>query len=58
MLQNGLIRKLRVVSTFKTSPTEKEITTIHIMANISRRRVNQIMKFGQLIEYNMIIFFS
>ena len=26
---------------------------IHILPNISRSQVNQRMKFGQLIEYNM-----
>ena len=26
---------------------------IHILANISRSKVNQTMKFGQLIEYNL-----
>ena len=26
---------------------------IHILANISRSKGNQTMKFGQLIEYNM-----
>ena len=26
---------------------------IHVLANISKSKVNQTMKFGQLIEYNM-----
>ena len=35
------------------SQTGQEIITIHIMPNISRSKGNQIMKFGQLKEYNM-----
>ena len=27
--------------------------TIHILTNISRSKGNQVMKFGQLIEYKM-----
>ena len=34
------------------SQTGQEIITIHIMPNISRSKGNQIMKFGQLKEYN------
>ena len=34
------------------SQTRQEIITIHIMPNISRSKGNQIMKFGQLKEYN------
>ena len=30
---------------------------IHILSNISRSKDNQIMKFGQLIEYNIIKIF-
>ena len=30
-----------------------ETVSIHMLANISRNRENQAMKFGQLIEYNM-----
>ena len=36
-----------------TSQTGPEIITIHILPNISRSKGNQIMKFGQLKEYNM-----
>ena len=36
----------------------KQILTMHILPNISKSKRNQIMKFGQLIEYNMTnIFF-
>ena len=30
-----------------------QTNTIHLMPNISRKKSNQEMKFGQLIEYNM-----
>ena len=40
-----------------TSQTGQQMTTIHILPNISRSKVNQTMKFGQLIEYNMRKFF-
>ena len=38
----------------------KQILTMHILPNISKSKRNQIMKFGQLIEYNMtnIFFFE
>ena len=32
----------------------QKIITIYILPNISRVNSNQIIKFGQLIEYNMI----
>ena len=35
------------------SQTELQILAIHILPNISRSKGNQIMKFGQLTEYNM-----
>ena len=35
------------------SQTAKQTILIHILPNISRSKGNQIMKFGQLIEYNM-----
>ena len=31
----------------------KQTIVIHILPNISRNKVNQTMKFGMLIEYNM-----
>ena len=41
-----------------TSQHGKQTIAIHILPNISKRKRNQTMKFGQLIEYNMgIIFF-
>ena len=36
-----------------TSQPGKQVTTMHISANISRKQGNQKVKFGQLIEYNM-----
>ena len=36
-----------------TSQPGKQTIAIHILPNISRRKGNQAMKFGQLIEYNM-----
>ena len=35
----------------------QQTIAIHILPNISRRKGNQTMKFGQLIEYNMKILF-
>ena len=35
------------------SQTRKQTITVHILTNISRNKGNQIMKFGQLIEYNV-----
>ena len=49
MEENGLIRRLRLVSKFMTSSTGKYT----ILPNISRSKDNQTMKFGQLIEYNV-----
>ena len=31
----------------------KQTIVIHILPNISRSKVNQTMKFGVLVEYNM-----
>ena len=36
-----------------TSEPGQQTIAIHILANISRSKGNQTMKFGQLIEYNM-----
>ena len=40
------------------SQAGQKIITIHILPNKSRSKDNQAMKFGQLIEYNVIIFSS
>ena len=39
------------------SSAGKQITTIYILPNISRSKDNQTMKFTQLTEHNMNIFF-
>ena len=36
-----------------TSQPGKQTIAIHILPNISRNKNNQIIKFGQLIEYKM-----
>ena len=36
-----------------TSSSENQTIAIHILTNISRRKGNRAMKFGQLIECNM-----
>ena len=36
-----------------TSPTGKQTITIHILANTSKSKGNQAMKFCELIECNM-----
>ena len=51
--KTGLIRKLRLTSKLMSS-TGKQIITISILPNVSRSKGNQIMKFSQLIEYNML----
>ena len=50
MTENALIRKLSLISTGKL------IIKIRILANVFGSKGNQTMKFGQLIEYNIIIF--
>ena len=53
MQKNGLIRKIRSISKFMTSQSGKQTIAIHMLPNISRRKDNQTVKFGQLIEYDM-----
>ena len=48
-----MIRKLRLISKFRTSLTGKQIIAIHILPNISRSKGNQTMKFDQLVKYNV-----
>ena len=52
-----MIRNFRLISKFIMSSHAKQIITIHILPNISRSKDNLRMKFGQLVVYNMIIFF-
>ena len=53
MQQNGLIKKIRLISKFKTSQPGQQTIVIHALCNISRRNDNQTTKFGHLIECNM-----
>ena len=53
MGENGLIRKLRLISKFMASQPRKQTIMIPILPNISRSKANQTMKFGQLIGYNL-----
>ena len=57
MLRNGLIRKIRLISKFMTPQPWKQTIAMHILLNISRNKGNETMKFGQLIQHNMINFF-
>ena len=52
MQKNGFVRKIKLISKFKTSQPGKQTTAIHILPNISRSKDNQTMKFGRLTEYN------
>ena len=56
-VENGLARKIGLISKFMTSQPGKQLIAIHILLNISRSRAKQTMKFGQLMEYNMKTFF-
>ena len=49
--KKGLIRKIRLISKFMTSQTGSQANTIHILANISRSKGNETMKFDQVIVY-------
>ena len=53
MYQNGLIKKISLISDFMTSQLGQQTIVILILPNISRSKGNQTMKFGQLIECNM-----
>ena len=55
--KNGLIRKIKLTSKSMTSQPGLQTIAINILSNISQRKSNQTMKFGQLIEYNKRIFF-
>ena len=47
---------MKLISKFITSQPGKQKIAAHILPNISRRKGNQTMKFGQVIEYNRNIF--
>ena len=57
-LENGWIRKLRLVLRFMTSHTGQQIITIHILPNISGSKSNQAMKCGMLKKRSQKVFFS
>ena len=50
--ENGLVKKLRLISNFMTSQPGERTILIHILSNISRSKSNQTVKFSQLIEFN------
>ena len=45
--------KLKLISKFVTSQTGLHTVTIHELPNISRRKCNKAIKFGQLTKHNM-----
>ena len=47
------MRKLRLISKFMPSQTEREIITIHILTNVSWSKRNLTMKLSQPKEYGM-----
>ena len=53
MYQNGLIIKIRLISSFMTSQPGYKTIVIHILPNISRSIGNQTMNFCQSIECSM-----
>ena len=44
--ENGLMRKLRLISKFMTLLSGKQAIVIHVLSNIPRCKGNQTMKFG------------
>ena len=52
-VKNGLIRKIRLISKLMTSQPGKQTIAISISPNILVSKSNQIIKFGQVIEYIM-----
>ena len=53
MYKNSLISRTRLISRFMTSLPGQQTVAIHILLNISRNKSNEIIEFGQLIEYYM-----
>ena len=52
MQENGLIRKIELISKSMTSQPGKQTIAIHVLTNVSSKD-NQVMKPFQLIEYNL-----
>ena len=57
MQKNDLIRKIKLISKFIKSQLGKQSIAVNILPNISAHKGNRTIKFGQLIEYNIEIFF-
>ena len=57
MWKNGLIRKIRLVSKFMALQPGEQTIAKHILSNISRRKYNQAMIFGQLMVVTWEIIF-
>ena len=49
---NGLIRKIRLISELMTSQLGQQKITTNILLNISRTKENQAIKFGQFREHS------
>ena len=43
---------MRLISEFMTSQPSQQTTTIQTLPNISQCKDNEIIKFGQVIDYN------
>ena len=52
-VEKRLDKKVKLMRNFVTSQSEIQIITIYVMTNISRSKGNEVMEFGQLIEYNV-----
>ena len=50
--KSGLIRKIRFIWKFMTPQPVEQTIAIHILPNILRSKSNQLIKFGQVIEYS------
>ena len=50
MQQNGLIRKIRLITKFLTSQPGLQKILMYILPNISKSKCNQTMKFDHLME--------
>ena len=57
MYQNGLIKKIRLISNFMSHNLVNKTIVIRILPNVLRSKVNQTIKFDQLMERNMRIIF-
>ena len=53
MYENGLIKKLRLISKIFTSQAGLQLITRHVLPNISKSKDNEVIKICQFIEYNV-----